>query len=191
MKKQKYKLIRGTLVVLGLTALLANGILPTQGHGRLGPDFSGLATHASQVSNVSSIRNQHRRRYKKSRRRQSYRRPSTLPSDGRVTNGSWGGDHIVLTVTSEGGTFEIDCAHGSINEPMLTDAKGRFDVRGNYVREGGPDMQQENRDNHPARFTGWTNGKQLSFTIRLTDTNQPMGEFNLTLGQEPRMTKCL
>src|SRR5262249_24911263 len=47
-----------------------------------------------------------------------------------VPNGTWGGDHVVLTVTDGGGTVEMDCAHGTLDHPLQLDDAGRFSVAG-------------------------------------------------------------
>jgi hypothetical protein len=110
----------------------------------------------------------------------------------RVPAGSWGGEHILLTVTDKGATFEIDCAHGTIDEPLALDANSRFSARGVYIRErGGPEREGQRPDSHPARYTGWSDGKTMTLTITLTDADQTIGEFNLALGRDPQMTKCL
>ena len=97
-----------------------------------------------------------------------------------------------MQVTEGGATFEIDCAHGTIEGPLSLDAHGRFDNRGEYVREsGGPDLQFPRPDTHPARFTGWSDGRRMTLKIVLTDSGRTMGEFELTLGAEPQITKCL
>lgn len=140
------------------------------------------------------------RRRKRLKRRRS-RRPyfqgkgggaAVSTKSGRVPIGSWGGMHMALQVRREGATFEIDCAHGSIEDLLKLDAQGRFNNRGVYVRErGGPEREGQQPDTHPARFTGWSDGKTMTLTIMLTDTGQTIGDFNLTLGSEPQITKCL
>src|SRR4051794_6750600 len=74
--------------------------------------------------------------------------PST-PS-GALPSGVWGGDHVTMTVASGGAQFEFDCAHGSIETPIVVDRRGQFGAAGVYVREhGGPIRQGETPDAHP------------------------------------------
>jgi len=69
--------------------------------------------------------------------------------------GTWGGEHIGLEVTEQGGQVEYDCAHGTIDQKVVADAHGRFDLRGTHAREhGGPVRKDETADSHPARFAG-------------------------------------
>jgi hypothetical protein len=110
-----------------------------------------------------------------------------------VQVGEWGGRSVGLTVTAGGARVEFDCAHGSINQKMTLDADGRFDVAGTFVRErGGPVRMDEPSDKgSPARYSGKVEGKTMSLTLKLTDTNETIEALTLTHGQSPRLTKCL
>jgi len=109
-----------------------------------------------------------------------------------VPAGPWGGEHITLQVTESGGTFEIDCAHGTIEGRLSLDAQGRFDSPGTYVSEsGGPDREGHTPAINRARYTGWSDGRRMTLKITLTDAGRTIGEFELTLGAEPQITKCL
>jgi hypothetical protein len=110
----------------------------------------------------------------------------------KVTVGSWGGEHIALQVNESNASIEFDCANGTIDQPLLTDTGGHFGITGVYVREhGGPAHPGQRPDSHPARYSGWTDGKKMTLTVTLTDTNQTIGTFTLELGREPMVTKCL
>jgi hypothetical protein len=105
--------------------------------------------------------------------------------------GSWGGEHIGLEVTPEGGRVEYDCAHGTIDQPVVTDAQGRFDLRGTHIREhGGPVRKDETADSHPARFTGQIKGETMTLTVNESDTKEIVGTFTLVYGQKPQIMKC-
>jgi hypothetical protein len=85
-------------------------------------------------------------------------RPSAA---NRVALGVWGGDHVNLVVTDAGGALEYDCAHGTIDQPLVIDSSGRFDLAGTHTREhGGPIRSDEKPDKHPARYTGGTTDGQ-------------------------------
>jgi hypothetical protein len=109
-----------------------------------------------------------------------------------ATTGEWGGEHISLSITERGGAFELDCAHGAIDEPLSTRADGSFDVRGQFVAErGGPEREGERPDSHPARLTGRVEGDRMTLRIVLTDSGREVGEFSLERGAGARITKCL
>ena len=108
-----------------------------------------------------------------------------------VERGTWGGDHIRLEVTDSGAKVEYDCAHGTIDQEIVADAQGRFDVRGTQVREhGGPVRRGETADTHPARFSGTVEGNKMSLTVTETDTGTEIGTFTLGYGENGRIMKC-
>jgi hypothetical protein len=105
--------------------------------------------------------------------------------------GTWGGEHISLEVTAQGGQVEYDCAHGTIDQKIVPDARGRFDLRGTHVREhGGPVRKDETADSHPARFAGHVKGDTMTLTVTESDTKELVGTFTLVYGQRPQLTKC-
>lgn len=106
--------------------------------------------------------------------------------------GEWGGEHVMLTVSLTEGVLEYDCAHGSIDGRINPDLDGNFELAGVHVLEhGGPVREGEPPDEHPARYTGWTNGTRMTLTVTLTDTGMEIGTFHLRLGEQPRLYKCL
>lgn len=108
---------------------------------------------------------------------------------GQVPIGSWGGNDIALEVTSGGGALEYSCAHGTIDQPLLADAKGMFEATGTHVPEGpGPVGGEES---HPARYNGETDGTWMTLTVTLTDNKVTLGPFKLVRGQPARIVKCL
>jgi hypothetical protein len=105
--------------------------------------------------------------------------------------GAWGGEHISLEVTPEGGRVEYDCAHGTIDQKVVPDGQGRFDLRGAHVREhGGPVRKDETADSHPARFVGEIKGDTMTLTVTESDTKELVGTFTLGYGQRPHLMKC-
>jgi hypothetical protein len=109
-----------------------------------------------------------------------------------ISLGAWGGDHVGLVLTATGGTLEYDCAHGTIDEPFVTDSAGRFQLMGTHTREhGGPIGRDEKADKHPARYTGGVDGDTMTLTVTLTDSNEVLGTFTLTRGRIARVFKCL
>ena len=105
--------------------------------------------------------------------------------------GTWGGEHISLEVTAHGGRVEYDCAHGTIDQKIVPDARGRFDLRGTHVREhGGPVRKDETADSHPARFNGEIKDNTMTLTVTESDTKETVGTFTLVYGQQPHLMKC-
>jgi hypothetical protein len=116
-------------------------------------------------------------------------RANSIMDGARI--GNWGGEHISLEVTAQGGQVEYDCAHGTIDQKVVPDAEGRFDLRGTHVREhGGPVRKDEIADSHPARFVGEIKGDTMTLTVTEADTKELVGTFTLGYGQSPRLMKC-
>lgn len=108
-----------------------------------------------------------------------------------VAAGTWGGRGVRLQVSASGADIEYDCAHGTIGK-MTLDAAGRFDAQGTHAAErGGPVRADEEAKGQPARYTGRIEGKTMTLRVVLTGTNQTVGTFTLTHGDEGRLVKCL
>ena len=109
----------------------------------------------------------------------------------RLAQGTWGGAHITMNVGESSATIEFDCAHGQIDGPLVTDRRGRFDLKGTYAPEhGGPVRDNEQSTSQRVRYTGWTDGKKMTLTVTLTGRKEMIGTFNLTRNAEGRIFKC-
>ena len=116
--------------------------------------------------------------------------PRQSAADGLI--GTWGGDHVRITIGAASSILEYDCAHGSIDQPFKVDASGHFDLAGTHVLEGpGPIREDQPPVAHPARYTGMTDGKTMTLTVTQTDSNQTLGPSTLTLDAPGRVVKCL
>jgi hypothetical protein len=112
--------------------------------------------------------------------------PSPLPA------GTWGGDHISMTVAQPFTHMELDCAHADIPQAIQLEAVNRFEVAGTFVREhGGPIRVGEVPDGHAASFSGSIAEATMTLVIRLTDLNETIGNYTLTRGAMGRVVKCL
>ncbi|MCU1263687.1 MAG: hypothetical protein JWM21_5 [Acidobacteria bacterium] len=108
-----------------------------------------------------------------------------------IPTGTWGGTSIRLEIDGSTATIEYDCANGTITGPLRLDRNGKFSLQGTHVREhGGPIRMNEERKGEPARFSGWTDGKKMTLTVTLANSNQDVGTFTLVHGQEGRIRKC-
>ena len=115
-----------------------------------------------------------------------------ITGEDRLPAGVWGGTSIRIDVMADGATIEYDCAHGTIDEPLVADRDGLVTAIGTHVREhGGPIRDDEKPDRHPARYRGQLSGDTLRLTVTLTDAPQEIGTFTLTRGATGRVVKCL
>jgi hypothetical protein len=112
---------------------------------------------------------------------------------GAVQNpiGNWGGDRIGLEVTEKGMRADLDCAHGTVDEPLSFDTSGRFDQKGLYVQESpGPEREGQLPQPKPARYAGRVQGSMMTLTITLLENGETIGPFSLTKDRLPRIMKC-
>jgi hypothetical protein len=122
-----------------------------------------------------------------------------------IAEGIWGGSFIQLSITESGAVVEFDCAHGTVDQKIVPDEYGRFDVSGNYEDEaGGPGRNVTAADEdgtvrpssahdnaQAARYTGRITAQKMTLTITLTKTGRSIGTFTLQQGRISRLRKCL
>jgi hypothetical protein len=109
----------------------------------------------------------------------------------RLSDGTWGGQHIQFEVSDGSVAIEYDCAHGSIAGPLTVDRQGRFSWRGIYTREhGGPVRLHEKIDNHPAIYSGWIKDDTMTLSVELENSSDPVQTFDLKRGSIGRVWKC-
>ena len=109
------------------------------------------------------------------------------PPLDRVPAGTWGGDEAGLIVGMGTAHAHVGCTAGDFPSELPLDGEGRFDVTGTYDVDAFPVSRGIL---HPARLAGRTDGRTLTFTVRLTDTGQTLTSGELVLGREPRMRNC-
>ena len=114
------------------------------------------------------------------------------PSPGEPLTGSWGGQHVALALTWEGGTLEYDCAAGAIDEAVRPDSSGRFSVHGTHTPgHGGPDRVGEEAPALPADYEGRVGGSRMTLSVRVLSSGLELGPFTLERGATPIITRCL
>jgi hypothetical protein len=113
--------------------------------------------------------------------------PGTSP---HPVTGEWGGTHVALHLQSDGGTIDYDCAHGTIDAPVLADADGAFRVAGSHVREhGGPVRMGEVLPHEPAIYEGRVHGDRMTLQVRTAATT--LGPFALQKDAQAQLFRCL
>jgi hypothetical protein len=120
-----------------------------------------------------------------------------------VSQGTWGGPGILLSIKENSAIIEYDCAHGTIEKGFEADQAGHFRCQGSYEDEKGGSSQAtigsegagsspalQNATLKSARYEGVVNGAEMTLTVSLTETDRPVGTYHLCLGQSPRLHKC-
>ena len=112
--------------------------------------------------------------------------PSTTP-----LTGAWGGDHVSLTVTAAASHAEFDCAHGSIDNSILLDDQGRFEIKGVLVREPhGPIRVGHEPKNESAVYSGRLQGAKMTLWVTLSGSQETLGTYSLVHGEQGIVRKC-
>lgn len=116
---------------------------------------------------------------------------ATLPSASHPVVGEWGGTHVGLSLTSNGGTLEYDCATGTmIGQPMLQ-PDGTFHAEGTHTPgSGGPEIEGKVPPTYRVRYSGSVRGNIMSLQGRV-ENGILLGPFTLRRGAEPIIFRCL
>jgi len=110
---------------------------------------------------------------------------------GDTLTGAWGGLHVLLTLSADGGRIDYDCAQGTIDEPVRPDASGAFHVRGQHTQhQGGPArVADEPPAPKQARYDGTVSGDRMQ--LRVSIDGEAIGNYALRRGADPQMVNCL
>lgn len=109
-----------------------------------------------------------------------------------VPPGYWGARGIGLVVEESGVKIEYDCADGEIEQKLMIDGQGKFDVSGVHIRGlPGPVRMDTPPQRQPARYEGQISGKTLTLKVTLTETKQVIGEFTLEQDKTALIVRCL
>lgn len=107
-----------------------------------------------------------------------------------VKSGDWGGPHIAMTVAPSKTTIEFDCGKATISGAIDADPDGAFAVTGTFNPERPGPTTPDAPASRPMRMTGGVKGDDMHVTLVLTDKDEAIGDFTLTLGTVARLTKC-
>lgn len=118
--------------------------------------------------------------------------PPPAAAAQREIGGSWGGSHVSLILTAQGGRLEYDCASGAILGPVRIDAGGNFTARGTHSPgQGGPEQEGERPPMLPAAYSGSVRGDRMTLLVRVPSRNIEIGPLTLRRGAEPVLFRCL
>jgi len=115
---------------------------------------------------------------------------ATMAAD-RSLVGTWGGQHVGLTLGATGGRVDYDCAAGTIDGLVIPRGDGNFEALGTHIPgHGGPDRVGEIRPAYQTRYSGIVRGDRMTLQARV-ETGVLLGPFTLTRGAEPMLMRCL
>jgi hypothetical protein len=130
-------------------------------------------------------------RRKSPRGRAGRRKKIVREKEGGVAEGVWGGAHVRMSVGKDGAELEFDCARGEIGAPFKTDDEGRFELPGTFTRRSpGAIRVGKTPAPQPALYSGRVEGRTMTLSVKLTDTDQTLDTYTLARGSEGRLWKC-
>ena len=106
-----------------------------------------------------------------------------------IKQGNWGGTDANLLVREDGGTLQLFCAFGSVDQPFRTDAMGRFHAAGTYTRQMGA-VPPGGIPKYAGRYSGVVHGTTMTLTISVPELNQTLGPYSLTYGVKTDLLLC-
>ena len=107
--------------------------------------------------------------------------------------GTWGGQHIGLSVGTLDTDVQFDCAEGTFYGPYLVEQDGSFSWNGRFTKGAGGPASLDGSGRRPsteATYTGVVRGPEMTMTVRLED-HTVIGPFALERFAEPQLTRCL
>ncbi len=116
---------------------------------------------------------------------------ATLQGKPNHLIGVWGGPHAGIEFQGGLADIQFDCASGTIDEPIMLAAAGKFLVKGTY-RAGtpGPIRVGQIFKSQPARYSGEIVEHVMTLNVALED-GTALGPFTMTEGAVPQLTRCL
>lgn len=108
-----------------------------------------------------------------------------------VAKGKWGGQNVQLEVTEAGVQIRFSCARGTIEQPLTLDAEGRFSAQGTFVAQGaGPSREDNPPKSRPAVYSGVVRDNAMTLTVKVADSKEEGGTFELTQGEPGHIRRC-
>ena len=98
-----------------------------------------------------------------------------------------------MIVRKTNSVYELDCAHGTIDEALKLNSENRFHAQGKItIEHGGPVRPGEVLPTYPATYDGIAAGIIMDLTIQYQANGQSNSQtYHLVFNQDPRLTKCL
>lgn len=116
---------------------------------------------------------------------------ATVAGDRSIV-GHWGGQHVGLEMGEAEGKLDYDCAAGTIDGPLVSDATGRFTARGTHTPGmGGPVQVGVTPPSYPATYAGSIRGDTMTLVVDVPTITARIGPTTLRRGAEPVLMRCL
>lgn len=104
--------------------------------------------------------------------------------------GDWAGDHLRLVLSASGGRLDLDCASGTISDPVQAGSNGKFAATGTFEQhQAGPQRADAATKPASARYSGEIQNGVMTLTIWPDGASTP-NIFTLRLGATVKLRSC-
>lgn len=113
---------------------------------------------------------------------------SPISADGLI--GQWGGRHIRLAITREGGRMSLECGNGFFPLPAAISDLGAFSVKGRLDRyRPGPSSANPPDASIVVSVRGQVTGNRLRLFV--SDESGTQSRFDLVRNDRQKLIRCL
>jgi len=107
-------------------------------------------------------------------------------------SGTWGGQHIRITVERGSASIEYDCATGTITGPLTINRNGSFSWKGFHTAQhGGPVRREEESNRQQATYSGSISGDTMTLRVKVSGKDEDTETYTLERGSSGEVFKCL
>ncbi|MEG3126015.1 hypothetical protein [Sphingomonas sp. GB1N7] len=105
--------------------------------------------------------------------------------------GQWGGDHVRLTMTAQGGHLTLDCGEGHFPFPTAIDVKGSFTAVGTFeLYRPGPTSVSNDKGAPRATYTGHLKGDQMALDV-VPSLPWSRKHYELIRNKRTKLVRCM
>ena len=109
----------------------------------------------------------------------------------KVRAGVWGGPDLQMDVTQQGAALDFDCAQGTMLEPLLLDANGKFQVKGTFhSQRGGPIRKDQASRGVDVVYSGIVEADTMRLEFALVGDKESPQKFTLVRGEPGKLRRC-
>lgn len=106
-------------------------------------------------------------------------------TENGVLTGVWGGRGVELATDRDGAILKRECGGGRIDQPIVVDAWGWFDVAGKEFF-----IDHDTSAERVVRYTGRVADDKLALYVWRLDSALTVGPMQLELGRRPTVAPC-
>lgn len=105
--------------------------------------------------------------------------------------GRWGGDHVILSISAEGGHLKLDCGAGDFAALPVPNKHGKFRIAGTLqFYRSGPTRADSNSAAAAAVYNGHIEGDRLTLDVTSSKTRDTT-HYSLVRNRPTKLVRCM